>query len=54
MDHELKKSLVSDFEAMMDPQIVYLSLASETYIMDTSAITGTPRGQKLAKNTRIL
>ena len=42
MEHKLKKPLIYNFKAT-DPQIAYLTTASEAFIMNTSAIIGTLR-----------
>ena len=53
MGHKLKKPMVSNFKAT-NPQIAYLSLASEALISNTSAVIRTTAGQKLGKDTRVL
>ena len=44
MEHKLKKPLIYNFKAT-DPQIAYLTPASEALIMNTSAIIGTQRAK---------
>ena len=53
MEHKLKNPMVSNFKAT-NPQIAYLSLTSEAFIRNTSAVTITTEGQKLGKNTSVL
>ena len=48
MEHKLKKPLIYNFKAT-DPQIAYLTPASEALIMNTSAIIGTQRAKPYAR-----
>ena len=52
MDHKLKKPMVPNFKAM-NPQISYLSLASEAFIRNTSAVIRRTTGIKKGKVTRV-
>ena len=52
MDHKLKKPMVPNFKAM-NPKIAYLSLASEAFIRNTSAVMRTTTGLKIGKDARV-